>query len=78
MMIQNQTAVLPALNIIPRHHPVKVTALNYLHEALLKERYEEMKEMLEIAREFGAGEWELRESLTRNPEKRRGLYENRN
>jgi hypothetical protein len=70
-----RSTVLPKITF---SHPVRLTALIYLHEALLKERYEEMKEMLEIAREFGAGEWEIRESLMRNPEKKRGMYDNRN
>ena len=40
-------------------HPVKVTALAYLREALAEERYEEMKEFVEIAREFGADSHEV-------------------
>ena len=76
MMMESQTAPVHVNRIKP-HHPVKMTALLYLHEALLKERYEEMQAILEIAREFGAGEWEIRESLMRNPEKR-GMYANFN
>lgn len=47
-----------------KHHPVKVTALEYLREALSQERYEEMKEIAEIAKEFGATYWELHNVLT--------------
>ncbi len=46
--------------------PVRVTALLYLQEALLKERYEECREILSIAREFGADETEIR-TLLENP-----------
>ena len=35
-------------------HPVKVTALWTLKEALLKEKYEECSEIIAIAKEFGA------------------------
>jgi hypothetical protein len=34
--------------------PVKLTALLYLREALLEERYEECGEFIAVAREFGA------------------------
>lgn len=43
--------------------PVKVTALLYLKEYLLKERYEECAEIVEIAREFGALPVEIRNVL---------------
>ncbi len=36
--------------------PVAFTALVYLREALLDERYEECAEIVKIAREFGAPE----------------------
>lgn len=35
-------------------HPVKLTALFYLREALLQERYEECAGIIAIAKEFGA------------------------
>lgn len=35
-------------------HPVAFTALLYLKEALLKERYEECDEIITRAKEFGA------------------------
>lgn len=37
-----------------KDHPVKLTALMYLKEALLEERYEDCKELIAVAREFGA------------------------
>lgn len=40
--------------------PVKLTALLYLKEALLQEKYEECAGILEIAREFGALPVEIR------------------
>ena len=40
-------------------HPVKLTALFYLREALLWERYEECAEFIAIAREFGAEPFEI-------------------
>ena len=39
--------------------PVKLTALLYLKEALLEERYEECAEMIAIAKEFGAQPFEI-------------------
>lgn len=36
--------------------PVALTALLYLKEALVEERYEECAELVRIALEFGAGE----------------------
>ena len=43
--------------------PVKLTALLYLKEYLLRERYEECAEIVEIAREFGALPVEIRNVL---------------
>lgn len=43
--------------------PVKLTALLYLREALLKERYEQAPEFIAVAREFGAKEQEISELL---------------
>lgn len=40
-------------------HPVKLSALLALKEALVNERYEECREMIAIAREFGAAETEI-------------------
>lgn len=39
--------------------PVKLTALLYLREALLAENYEECPVFIEIAREFGAQNFEI-------------------
>ena len=41
-------------------HPVKVTALQYLKEALRTERYEDCWEILTVAKEFGANNAEIR------------------
>ena len=52
-------------------HPVKVTALVYLKEALLGEVYENCKLAIDIAKEFGAEDFEIRNLLEdprRNPE----------
>ncbi len=43
--------------------PVKLTALLYLREALLAERYEECAEYIRVAREFGALPQEVRRVL---------------
>jgi hypothetical protein len=40
-------------------HPVKLTALLYLKEALLHENYEECPELIQTAKEFGAREGEI-------------------
>ena len=40
-------------------HPVKVSALLALKEALGQERYEECREIIAIAKEFGAEEREI-------------------
>ena len=42
---------------------LKVTALQYLKDALLKEEYESCRELLERARNFGAQEGEIAELL---------------
>lgn len=44
-------------------HPVKVTALLYLKEALLAERYEQCSDFIMIACEFGADPCEVRNLL---------------
>lgn len=43
--------------------PVKLTALLYLREALLEERYEECAEFIAIAVEFGAKPFEIKNVL---------------
>lgn len=44
-------------------HPVKLTALLYLRDALREERYEECAELIEIAHEFGAKPFEIQNLL---------------
>lgn len=46
-----------------KRNPVKLTALLYLQEALLDERYEDCAEIIEIAKEFGAQPFEIRNIL---------------
>jgi hypothetical protein len=43
--------------------PVKLTALLYLREALLRERYERCPEFIRIAKEWGAKGREIEELL---------------
>ena len=43
-----------------KRHPLRLTSLLYLREALLEERYEECAQMVEVAKEFGATEMEIR------------------
>ena len=42
-----------------KRHPVRLTALLTLREALRKEKYEDCREVIAIAKEFGAGDWEI-------------------
>ena len=44
---------------LTRKNPVKLTALLYLREALLNERYEECADFIAIAKEFGAEPFEI-------------------
>lgn len=44
-------------------HPIKLTALLYLKEALLKERYELCPEIISVAKEFGAAGFEIQDLL---------------
>ena len=44
-------------------HPVKLTALLYLKEALLKQRYELCPEIIAVAKEFGAASFEIQDLL---------------
>lgn len=52
-------------------HPVKLTALLYLREALLWERYEECAQYISTAREFGARDYEITD-LLEDPRRRPG------
>ena len=44
-------------------HPVKLTALLYLKEALAREKYENCSEIISIAKEFGALPFEVQDLL---------------
>lgn len=46
-----------------KRDPVKLTALLYLREALLEERYEECADFATVAKEFGAREFEVQNLL---------------
>ena len=51
-------------------HPVKLTALLYLKEALIREQYEKCTEIIAVAKEFGAKTFEIQdllEDLRRSP-----------
>ncbi|MBI3292929.1 MAG: hypothetical protein HYZ73_09025 [Elusimicrobia bacterium] len=57
-----EKARLPTLLRVAKN-PVKLTALLYFKEALLKQRYELCPGFLEVAREFGVQEREIEELL---------------
>lgn len=44
-------------------HPIKLTALLYLKEALLKQQYELCPELISVAKEFGAASFEIQDLL---------------
>ena len=44
-------------------HPVKLTALLYLKEAIAKQKYETCAEIIAVAKEFGAADFEVRDLL---------------
>ena len=46
-----------------KRHPVKLTALLYLKEALQGQRYEECAEFIATAKDFGAVDREIEELL---------------
>ena len=50
-------------------HPVKLTALTYLKEALLDEVYEECAFAIQVAKEFGAQDFEI-ENLLEDPRRK--------
>ena len=50
-------------------HPVKLTALTYLREELLNETYEDCAISIEIAKEFGAQDFEI-QNLLEDPRRR--------
>ncbi|MBI3318803.1 MAG: hypothetical protein HYZ90_06675 [Candidatus Omnitrophica bacterium] len=54
----------PTLTLLTvKKNPVKLTALLYLKEALLSQRYEECPLFIRVAKEFGAKEREIEELL---------------
>ena len=44
-------------------HPLKVTALWYLKEALIREQYEKCADIIALAKEFGAADFEIQDLL---------------
>lgn len=44
-------------------HPIKLTALIYLKEALAKQQYELCGDLVSVAREFGAKDFEIQDLL---------------
>ena len=44
-------------------HPLKLTALLYLKEALKREQYEKCSEIVALAKEFGAADYEVDDLL---------------
>ncbi|MBI3616453.1 MAG: hypothetical protein HY211_08065 [Candidatus Omnitrophica bacterium] len=54
----------PTLTLLRvKRDPVKLTALLYLREALLKQRYEQCADFIAVAKEFGAKGREIEELL---------------
>ena len=45
------------------YHPVKLTALLYLKEALIREQYEKCADLIATANEFGALPFEVQDLL---------------
>ena len=45
------------------YHPVKLTALWYLKEALIREQYEKCEDYIAVAKEFGAQPFEVQDLL---------------
>ena len=59
MAITQEARAAPRNPLGQEFHPVALTALLYLQEAVRRERYEECAGYLAIAREFGAPELEI-------------------
>ncbi len=62
---------LPRRRALLSKHPVKLTALLYLKEALFNENYEICADLIRTAEEFGAREYEVRD-LLEDPRRRPG------
>lgn len=54
---------LPRRRAMVAKHPVKLTALLYLKEALARENYEICADLIRTAREFGAAAFEVQDLL---------------
>ncbi len=68
---ENDMSIVKRSNRIWFRHPVKLTALLYLKEALLDEVYEQCESLVKVARDFGATDREighLLEDPRREPE----------
>ena len=66
----NQKSKLFQRMVREKSHPVRLTALLYLKQALMKEQYEMCSDLIAIAREFGAKEVDIQNLLEdprRNP-----------
>ena len=69
-MAQKTTTRRPVTSSTANQDPVRLTALLYLKEALIEERYEECRDIITIAYEFGATENDVQlllEDARRNP-----------
>ena len=55
--------VSPSKRKVVMKHPIKLTALLYLKEALLKQRYELCPEIIAVAKEYGAADFEVSDLL---------------
>ena len=49
--------------IVRKGHPVRLTSLLFLKEALLEENYEMCADLIAIAKEFGAKDFEIQNLL---------------
>ena len=67
--LEKEVAMLETLNVSQQKrrpvlkHPIKLTALLYLKEALAKQKYELCEEIISVAKEYGAADFEVRDLL---------------
>jgi hypothetical protein len=54
----------PGLKSSNQLHPVLLTALMYLRDALKQERYEDCDDFIAIAKDYGVHYWDLHRILT--------------
>lgn len=59
----NNNAILNEDQALGADQVLKVTALSYLQEALLGQEYENCAQLVEISKEFGASQGEIRELI---------------